>query len=354
MSQRKTPLLVLLAFLAACGGNPFVDGGISGGDDDDDDGGSIGDDDDDDDDDGGTDFTTVNKDLRGVQYDAATGALLIDMQGVSSSGQYGIFNRAPAMDIPGQGGQPGYMAYVFQETALTRSYLAYVATNARGNLVAVASADGGQFNEHNGGGRWMRVDSYTRPVVAGSPTPSPGPESGTFSYMGSYAAVFVPGPSEPGNPRPDGLEPGMPWNVQGTIQINAQFATAASGETEVIEGGVSDRILRDHNGNQITSVVLDNGDGTTTVIDTTSLPDIVLRETVIDSSGQFLGDVEFLGAPGNDIGDYAGAFGGSGATDVAGVLWLNPIQGQSGIWEYGAFNLPRCDLAGASPLCVPR
>lgn len=42
------------------------------------------------------------------------------------------------------------------------------------------------------------------------------------------------------------------------------------------------------------------------------------------------------------------------ATDVAGVLVFNPIEGQSGVWEYGTFNLPRCDLAGASPICLPR
>ena len=50
----------------------------------------------------------------------------------------------------------------------------------------------------------------------------------------------------------------------------------------------------------------------------------------------------------------AGLFGGRGATDVGGTLVINPIAGQNGIWEYGAFTLPRCDTAGASPLCNPR
>ena len=87
---------------------------------------------------------------------------------------------------------------------------------------------------------------------------------------------------------------------------------------------------------------------------TTNLRDLSLRETEIAENGSFLGNVEFTGSPGEDQGDYAGAFGGLEATDVAGVLWLHPIEGQNGIWEMGAFNIPRCDMAGSSPLCLPR
>jgi hypothetical protein len=337
MSQRVLPLTLLSLLLAACSGNPFVTAPDDGG------GG------------GGeppvvtppTGFDAATGDLRAFRFN---GSLLeIDMQGVSSSGAFGEFVRRPSMDILGAGGAPTYLAYEFQETALTRSYLAYVATNARGTLQAVASADGGQFNERNGGGAWFRVTAYTRPDVPTGTTGTPGPETGTFSYIGSYAGVFVPGPSEPGNPRPPSLRPGEPWGVSGTIQINAQFE--ATGTGEVVEGGIVNRRLIDRDGNEIAAIVVD---GNVIGDDEPLLRDLVLRETEIDSTGQFLGTVEFAGEPGNGVGDFGGAFGGTGASDVAGVLLINPIEGESGIWEFGAFNLPRCDLAGAAPLCAPR
>ena len=87
--------------------------------------------------------------LRDFAYDGTT--LSIDMAGVSSSGQYGTFIRKPSMDIPRHYSQPKYLAYEFQQTNMTRSYLAYVAENQRGNLLAIASSDGGQFNKHNAG-----------------------------------------------------------------------------------------------------------------------------------------------------------------------------------------------------------
>lgn len=349
MSWRLTTALVAALAVAACDGNPFVedtttdgggtDGGTDGGTGGGTDGGTT-----------GTDFTPATGDMRAFRFSG--GVLEIDMQGVSSSGSFGEFVRRPSMDIASPGpGLPGLLAYEFQETALTRSYLAYVATNARNSIVATASADGGQFNERNGGGGWLRTDVYTRPTVPSGTTGTPGPETGTFSYIGSYAGVFVPGPAEPGNPRPSSLQPGEPWGVRGTIQINAQFEPSGSTNAEVVEGGITNRQLFDRDGNQITSIIVD-----TTVIGDNEplLDDLVLRETTIDSTGQFLGDVEFNGKPNTSIGKYAGAFAGTGASDVAGILLINPITNQNGIWEFGTFNLPRCDLAGAAPLCTPR
>jgi hypothetical protein len=335
--------------LVACGGNPFVDdtttdsgtdgGTTDGGTTDGTDGGTT-----------GTDFSAATGDMRAFRFSG--GVLEIDMQGVSSSGEFGEFVRRPAMDIASPGpGLPGLLAYEFQETALTRSYLAYVATNARNSIVATASADGGQFNERNGGGGWLRTDVYTRPTVPSGTTGTPGPETGTFSYIGSYAGVFVPGPAEAGNPRPPSLRPGEPWGVRGTIQINAQFEPTGSGNAEVVEGGISSRELFDRDGNVIPAILVD----TTTIGDDEELlEDLVLRETTIDSTGQFLGTVEFEGSPNTGIGSYAGAFAGTAASDVAGILLINPIRNQNGIWEFGTFNLPRCDLAGAAPLCTPR
>ncbi|NEY91664.1 hypothetical protein [Tabrizicola oligotrophica] len=331
--------LAALLVVAACGGNPFVPDPVDPTD--------------------PTDPTPSEdnenavQDLRGFAYDGTT--LSIDMAGVSSSGQFGTFVRRPSMDIPRHGTHPRYLAYEFQETNMTRSYLAYVAENQRETLLAVAAADGGQFNEHNGGGGWVRLTGYTRPTIASSPSPTPGPEAGTFSYYGAYAGVFVPGLADAdGAPRPDPLHPQEPLGVRGQIQVNAQFTNTSSGDPEVVEGQIVNRQLFDRDGNQIISIDVSDGSGGFTTIDTTELQSLVLRETAISDNGTFLGTVEYAGTPDSEAGEYDGAFGGTGASDVAGVIWVNPIDGQDGIWEYGAFNLPRCDLAGASPICDPR
>lgn len=329
MSRTRFSLMALL-LVAACDGNPISSGGGSGG---------------------GSDPTTpagevptqVSRDMNAMSYEA--GVLKIDMQGVSSSGQMATFVRAPALDKASGTGNPKYLAYVYQETGTTRSYLAYVGTNARGNLVAVSAADGGQFNRHNAGGRFERIGTYSRPVLGD------GPEQGLFTYIGRYVGIFVPGnASTTANGTPSDFDPLSPFIVTGVAQINADFAHG------MVDGGVSDRKLWDQNGTQIMSITIDDGDPTTTnqVIDTSQLWSLALPETTIDDGDQFLGNVEFINMPDADIGDYAGTFGGIHASDVAGVLWLNPIQGQQYIWEYGTFNLPRCDLAGASPLCTPR
>ena len=334
--------LAALLVMAACGGNPFVAEPVDPVD-------PV---------DPGTPVPStknnnVVEDMRGFAYDGTT--LSIDMAGVSSSGQYGTFKRRKEMDIPKHGSHPRYLAYEFQETAMTRSYLAYVAENERKTLLAVASADGGQFNEHNGGGGWIRLTGYSRPSIAASPSGTPGPEQGTFSYYGAYAGVFVPGLADPnGPPRPNPVQPQEPLSVRGVIQVNAQFTATGSGKPEVVEGGITNRRLFDRNGNQITAISLLNPDGTARTLDVSPLPTLDLRETAISSNGTFAGNVEYHGAPGTTAGTFDGAFGGTGASDVAGVIWVNPIPGESGIHEYGTFNLPRCDLAGASPICDPR
>lgn len=324
MSAIRFPLMAL-ALLAACDGNPFaqVDPVPT------------------------TDPVTVPeevaRDMNAFTY--SSGVLKINMQGVTSSGKLATFVRDTDLDVPSGSGNPGYEAYVYQDTALTRSYLAYVAKNDRNTLLAVAASDGGQFNEHNDGGRFVQLTAFTKPATADAP------ENGLFSYMGNYVGIFVPGEWADGSdPRPPELRPVEPWIVKGDAQINGDFAHG------MVDGGVTNRVLTTQDGTPITSIVIDDGDPTTvdTPIDTTTLLPIVLRETTIEKNGTFLGNVEYWGAPDKDKGDYAGAFGGTGATDVAAVLWLHPIDGQDGIWEVGTFNLPRCDLAGASPLCSPR
>lgn len=300
MSKWKMALAAV-ALVAACDGDPWAvdDGGGGGGEE-------------------PTDIVPeeVSRNLVAINYDPSgnggAGALYVNLDGLTASTQTVEFLRRPNLDVE------GYKAFVYQEDGLQRSHLALVATNERGTLESYAVADGGQFNRHFGGARFAQVTAYS------------GPSTGMFSYAGSYAGVFVPG-DWANETLPDGMRPAEPWRVRGDALINANFANS------LVNGGISNRVLLDDDGNPVTAIELD---------------DLALASTTIDDNGVFLGDVEFAGKPGGVIGDYAGAFGGNGATDVAGVLVFNPIDDPN-VWEYGVLNLPRCDLAGASPLCVP-
>jgi hypothetical protein len=300
--RHLAPLALLLAF-AACSGNSLNNGTPTVPDD----GGST------------TVDAAVAVNLRAISYNpSGEGTLSVDMDGLVASPQVAAFVRRADLDIA------GYRAFSYQETGLQRTHLAFVSNNERGNLQAGAVSDGGQFNRHFGGGTYARIDSFSRPNLG------TGVETGQFSYAGTYAGVFVSGDAT--NPNlPAGLTPYQPLRVRGTALINANFAN------DLVNGGVSDRVVLDDMGN----VVID-------------LREISFPVTEIDADGRFVGDVEFFGPSGSRIGTVGGAFGGIGATDIAGALVINPIEGEPGIWEYGTFNLPRCDTAGAAPLCLPR
>ncbi|MEO6299378.1 MAG: hypothetical protein ABIO62_07085, partial [Paracoccaceae bacterium] len=183
----RTPLIALL-LLAACGGNPFTTTPIDGG--------------------GGGDTglavpAAVSKDLRSITYtENGGGKLTVDMNGLVASGHSATFVRDASLDIG------GYQAFTYQETGLQRSYLAFVATNSRGNLLATAVADGGQFNNHFGGANFARISVYQKPVV------KDGVETGQFSYAGDYAGVLTVG--QAANPNlPPGLTPNGSYRVSG-------------------------------------------------------------------------------------------------------------------------------------------
>jgi hypothetical protein len=277
--------------VAACAGNPLGTGG--GGD-------PV---------DQGDVPPEIRENLSAISYNPDTDTLLVTLDNPGASPLQAPFVRTPGLDVP------GYDAYTYQESGLLRSHLALVAENARGNLFAAAVSDGGQFNYRFGGGSYARVDTFRRPA------------SGAFSYSGSYAGVFVPGTGS--NPAlPDELESGTPFRVTGDILMTGSFTS------DIVEGGVTNRVVLD-----------DSGAGVL------ALTPITLKNTEIDGNGRFLGDVEFAGSPGQSIGEYGGLFGGIDATDVAGALVINPVEGEDGIWEFGVFNIARCGTAGAGAFC---
>lgn len=326
----KAPLALVLV-LAGCDGNPFVAGDETGG------GSTV-------DDNAVTIDSEVSKDVTDVSY--SKGTLKLSITGVTSDTDMATFTRDATRDIDGTNGGPDLKAYTFQQGGGSRYYLAYVATNTNKSVVAVATADGGQFNEHNGGGQVYRVSTYSKP------TDSDGAASGYFRYAGSYAGVFVPGSAVDVDENP-GLRPNEPLHVSGSIVMNASFSS------NLVEGGIVDRKLFTQDGTQLNTITIGSGTDATTYDLTGSTPatdddwtDLVLRETKIDSNGTFLGTVEYRGSPDTEKGKFAGAFGGEGATDLAGVLWVHPLQDQDGVWEYGAFNLPVCADATTEPVCL--
>ena len=313
MMKLIAPLALLL--LAACDGNLIGAGDGSGGGGGDGGGGGGG---------GGGVPTepvvpaAVAVNLKAITYSAAGGGtLLVTLDGLDATDSTAAFVRTPGLDTN------GYQAFVYQETGLQRSHLALVKTNANGNLIATAVSDGGQFGFHFGGNSFARLDTFTRPTV------------GLFSYTGSYAGVFVPGGSA--TPAlPPTFQPTLPYRVEGDILINASFADNR------VNGGITNRVIVNDSG----AVLL-------------PLESLNLAPATIDADGRFLGEVQLSGdPPGEDpteatgAGSYAGLFGGLGATDIAGALVINPIRNESLIWEYGAWNLPRCGTAGEGPLCA--
>jgi hypothetical protein len=269
MAHMKTALWAMV-LLAGCGGNP-IDDGIDGGG-----GGGDGE--------GSQDVVPeeVAVNLREISYDpSGSGTLQVNMDGLVASPLVAEFVRVPGLDVL------GYRAFTYQETGLQRSHLALVSENARGNLQAGVVADGGQFNRHFGGGHFARIDTFTRPPVR------QGVETGEFSYVGTYAGVFLPGPQSNAIPGlPDGLAPNVPLRTRGAALINANFAN------DLVNGGVDLRQL-----------LADDG----TVL--TELTGITFPSMEIDENGQFLGEVEFEGAPDLSIGSVGGIFGGREASD---------------------------------------
>lgn len=258
------------------------------------------------------------KSLKAIAYNPSAQTLTVTLDGIDATPVAITFTRRPDLD------RPGYEAYSWQETGLTRSHLAMVAIGSS-QAVAAGVSDGGQFGIHFGGNNYARtavIDTFTKPAT------------GLFSYTGSYAGVFVPGSATtPG--LPPAFQPTLPYRVVGDVLVNASFADSR------VDGGITNRVIIDDTGATLLQ-----------------LESVQMQATRIEDDGRFLGEAFIAGdLPGQNAqparaGSYGGIFAGAGATDVAGAIVINPIRGENLIWEYGGFALPRCGEPGAGPLCA--
>lgn len=263
---------------------------------------------------------SIGGNLNRITFNPTTETLSVDMTALDASDALAVYTRAPALD------HNGFLAYQVNEGNLQRTFTALARESDRSTVLATVVADGGQFNRRFGGGYYARLVPLTMPVPDGTPN------SGLVSYAGSYVGLFTPGANSGIPGIPDEVDTATNYRVDGKMILNASFSDMA------VNGAIYDRTLIDETGATVAGVTLES---------------IALIYTDIDEeTGSFLGEVEFSDPDQNVIGNYGGAFAGTDASDVGGVLLINPIRDEGQIWENGAFVLGVCGMPGEGALCA--
>lgn len=295
--------------LAACSGNPFVEGDGDGG------GGG-----------GEGETITVPENLavnvKGAAYDADKEVLQLALSGIDTTPVLATYQRYKKLDVP------GYKAFKAQEDPLDRMFVALAAESKDGSVRAVTAADGGQFTAAFGGGHYERDGKFDRPTIG------KGPGAGQVTYAGRYGGVTnIDAPDNPDIlPVPDGTDPvllpSQPSRVKGDAFLNVNFAD------NLVNGVIYNRVLVDHK---------------------ISLDDVILVPTSIAEDGTFAGNVS------EDIrnedtstvsGSYGGIFGGKDSAAVAGLVHLDSFDDNVDLEEeHGVFVLTQCGKPGDAKIC---
>lgn len=289
---RFNGVVLAAVLLSACSGNPFAPPG----------------------DDGGTTPTTplvptsVTKDVAAAGLDAWTAnnaTLRVRMTAQDATDLDADYIRDPSLDVG------TYQAYVYQATTSNRKVVALV--NGTSNIKAVAAMEAGQFADDHQGGQVWRADVFTVPAAG---------VGASFNYSGTYAGLLNTGSVVPGGPG-GALDPEQAYRTTGRVLITADFTEMS------VSGGIDQR----------------------EIIETSDpLSSIALKKTGIAANGTFAGSVvesEGLGDDSRTIGDYAGAFGGLNASEIAVLLLFNPTTTTT---EQGIILLPSC-TSGGGPAC---
>jgi hypothetical protein len=221
---------------------------------------------------------------------------------------------------------PGYTAYSIQEDDLDRFYVALAAVSTDGAMRGVVAGDGGQFNTVFQGAYYERVGDYSAPDATQA-----GPANGQVSYAGKYAGLLnygLPNP-EPQQGTPPEVIPKEAFKITGDGFLNANFAT------NTVNGTIYNRIIVDSGISLGSLILIPNPGG-------------------ITAQGTFSGDVENRAK--DRLGQYAGAFGGIGATSAAGGIALSRVDDEfveriEDAEEFGVFVMNQCGLPNSPSIC---
>ena len=266
--------------------------------------------------------SSVAGNVSSVEYQTGADTLTFVLSGLDVPSTTTVYQRNTALDVG------DYAAYTTQDDPLDRHFTALRRSSADGDLMAIAVADGGQFNRYFGGTQYIRSGNYT-------------PDTGLASYAGTYAGVTNVGDASGDDllTTPPGTDastaPSQSARVSGNVFLNVDFGENA------VNGSVYDRVL-----------IRDASDATQNL----DLPSVVMVLGSIDSLGEFTGTVEY-DADNATAGTYAGVFGGTNASSVAGLLYLSQFDGTGNPLgfeneeEYGVFVISQCGSTNASSLC---
>ena len=259
--------------------------------------------------------SAIAGDVTSVTYNKANQTLTVTGSQLDNTPFEAVYTRNTALDVA------GYEAYTTQASSLDRHFTAFA--QERDGVYATVVGGGPQFNSVIMGSNFGRDGTYTAPSTSQA-------GSGLVSYAGNYIGVLnTAGDGGDLLPVTSGTAtevlPTQIAEVTGLIFLNADFAD------NTVNGIVYDRVWVDNGG--------------------TSIADLSLFPGTIDSSGAFSGEVR-LGSTQN-VGSYAGLFGGTDASAVAGALTAaNHITGVAGdSLEYGIFVLAQCGTANADAIC---
>jgi hypothetical protein len=211
-------------------------------------------------------------DLKAATYDAGDGSLVVQitLDGNDLNQDYGA--ATPDGD---------YDLFTLQNSMTDRFFTAFAGESTDGSVSAVVVSDGGQFNRFFGGATASQA-SYSAPA------------GGITNYSGDYVGLLNFGPAA-------GSGPGDSSTPHRSLQVNGEVFFKADFTDNAVNGNIYNRTY--------------GPDGTGT-----DLPEVVLTIGEIAADGSFTGSVELLDQTG--VGSYAGVFGGSGATAVAGTVAL--------------------------------
>lgn len=254
--------------------------------------------------------------LKKATYTPGQTRMTIDLRTLDGTPLQATYQRMDRFDVA------GFDAYTVQETRSQRQFLALF---KRGSAVeAGVVGDGGQFVNYFAGATFARMQPFTlpTPVIPPATPNNPDPQPTLLAtYSGGYVGLLNWG--EPQGDPDDPFVPRRAYRVTGDATLNADF----NAENLSVNGGVRGRQIEE------TGEALD---------------DIFFEVTQITSDGAFSGLIKLT--PTKVIGNYAGLFGGTGASEAAVGTILRPIEGDSVAREHGAFVGTKC-APGDIPPC---